>query len=57
MLQEREVRARFDALGLRTKEADRAAELGISKSAGRYKVKEFGGKEADQNAVLDSILA
>src|SRR5208337_4344979 len=47
LLQEREVRARFDELGLRAKTVDRAAELAISKSAGRYKVKEFGGKEAD----------
>jgi hypothetical protein len=57
LLQEREVRARLDELGLRAKKADRAAELRISNGRAGYKVKEFGGREADQNAVLDSILA
>ena len=56
LLQEREVRSRLDELGLRGKTGDRSARLVVSKREGRFTVKTFEGGEADQNAVLDSIL-
>ncbi len=57
LLQEGEVRTRFDELGLRGKPTDRVARLKFSRRKASYRVKRFSGREADQNAVLDSISA
>ena len=57
LLQEAEVTSRFGELGLRGKEADRSAELRLSGRRPGFTVRRFSGREADQNAVLDYILA
>jgi len=56
LLQEGEVTSRYDELGLRGKQADRAAQLQLSSRRSRFTVREFAGKEADQNDVLDTVL-
>jgi hypothetical protein len=56
-LQEGEIRSRLDSLGLKGTTTDREAGLKLSNRRARFTVKTFGGREADQNAVLDSILA
>jgi hypothetical protein len=57
LLQEGEIRATLDGLNIRGKTADRAATLSASKGKKeKFSVKTFGGREADQNEVLDSIL-
>jgi hypothetical protein len=56
LLQEAEVTSRFGELGLRGKEADRSAQLRLSRRRSDFTVRQFSGREADQNAVLDSVL-
>lgn len=56
LLQEDEVRARYESLGLKVKAVDTKAMLSLGRSAS-YSVKRFGGKEADISGVLDSILS
>jgi hypothetical protein len=56
LLQEGEIRSRLEDLNIRGKTVDRTSTLRASKTKGRFSVKEFGGREADQNEVLDSIL-
>jgi len=56
LLQEGEVRSRLADLGLRGKVTDRVSRLRPSRKKSGYTVKAFAGREADQNAVLDSIL-
>jgi len=56
LLQEGEIRSRLEDLNIRGKTVDRTATLGASKTKEGFSVKEFGGREADQNEVLDSIL-
>ncbi len=55
LLQEPEVRAKLDELGLRTKPSDSVAGLKVSRRKTAFTTRSFGGLEADQNAVLDSI--
>jgi hypothetical protein len=58
LLQEGEIRSRLDGLNIRGKTIDSEARLSASKGKKeKFSVKEFGGREADQNDVLDSILA
>ncbi len=57
LLQEGEVRSRLEGLGLRGKTTDREAGLEITGRRTRFRVRSFGGQEADLNAVLDSIMA
>ena len=57
LLQESEIRATLDGLNIRGKTGDLAATLGAPKARKeKFSVKAFGGREADQNDVLDSIL-
>ena len=57
LLQEAEVAARFGELGLLGRPADGQAQLRILGRRSGYKVRRFSAGEADQNAVLDSILS
>ena len=57
LLQEAEIRSRLVSLGIREKASDRVATLSFSRRGAAFRVKRFGGREADQNSVLDSILA
>lgn len=57
LIQEDEIRALYKSLGLAGKPTDRAPRLRVSGGRIRYTVKSFGGRESDQNGVLDSILA
>jgi len=56
LLQEKEVQSRLAALGLKGKSTDVSSSLKATGNRGSFEVKTFGGKEADLNAVLDSIL-
>ncbi|MDA4113175.1 MAG: hypothetical protein OK474_03930 [Thaumarchaeota archaeon] len=57
LVQEGEIRSRLDGLNIRGKTVDREAKLSASKGKKeKFSVKAFGGREADQNDVLDSIL-
>lgn len=56
LLQEGEVRSRLEALGIKGKTTDREASLAFTGKKVRLERKSFGGREADVNAVLDSLL-
>jgi hypothetical protein len=56
LLQEEEVTSKLESLGVRKKGIDEEAALSLGQGSSRYTVKRYGGKEADVNGVLDSIL-
>jgi hypothetical protein len=57
LVQESEVKAKLRDLGLKEKSEDGAMALKASSKRGKYTTKSYGGKEADHNTVLDSILS
>lgn len=56
LVQEDEVRSRYEGLGLKVKASDRNRTLGAAGGEDRFTERSFGGREADQNAVLDWVL-
>jgi hypothetical protein len=55
LLQEEEVQAKLQSLGIKAKAADKKAKLSLAGKSERYKVRSYGGKESDINGVIDGL--
>jgi hypothetical protein len=56
LLQEDEVRAKLDSLGIKVKGGDRTSTLSVTGRKTPYVVRRYGGRESDINGVLDGLL-